>query len=157
VRAVALAAGLLVAALGVGRGDDPPLPEVATALARIASASTIELTTTGRQSGREHTERIWFVVADGKILVQAGDDGKRDWYQNLKKTPAVVVHHGDYTFRARAVPVTDPGRVREIHELFLHKYPSARLLSWFGSSIGQGQPAELVPLSVAVQRAAASR
>lgn len=129
---------------------EPPLPGVAAALARIAARSTIELTTVGRQSGKEHTRPVWFVVSDGKILVQAGKDGQTDWYRNLTKTPVVTVRQGDYTFHTRALPVTDPARVEEIHRLFLHKYTSAWVLSFFGSSIGRGLPVELTPQSVAV-------
>src|SRR2546430_9471458 len=45
--------------------------------------STIDLTTVGRKSGKPHTRPVWFVVDDGRILVQAGK-GKRDWYENLR-------------------------------------------------------------------------
>lgn len=144
--AVVLATGLVLA------DDEPPLPEVARALERIKDASTIDLTTTGRKSGKEHTRPIWFVVSDGKILVQAGKDGKTDWYQNLQKTPAAVVRQREYAFRVRATRVDDPKEAERIHRLFLDKYTTARLLSWFGSSIGQGRPLALSPVSVATRR-----
>ena len=149
--------GLVLAIIGLalasraGGGDEPPLPEVATALARIREHSTIELTTVGRKSGKPHTRPVWFVVDDGKIVVQAGK-GKRDWYRNLLKNPAVVGRQGEYQFRTRATPITDPGRTKRIRDLFLHKYTSAWLLSFVGSSIGRGQPVELQPQAVAVRR-----
>ena len=148
------AAAILALVLGTAAAAaaEPPLPEVAAALGRITRHSTVELTTTGRKSGKEHTKPIWFVVDGGKILLQAGKDGKTDWYQNLLKTPAVTARQGDYTFRGKAVPVTDPARVEKIHRLFLDKYTTAWLLSFFGSSIGRGQPVELTPQSVAVRR-----
>jgi len=141
--------GLALAARA-GGGNEPPLPEVATALARIRERSTIDLTTVGRKSGKPHTRPVWFVVDDGRILVQAGK-GKRDWYENLLKNPTAVVHEGEYQFRTHATPITDPGRTKHIHDLFLHKYTSAWLLSFVGSSIGRGQPVELQPLAVAVR------
>ena len=147
----ALVAPLLVAALaGLASADEPPLPEVAAALARIQDRSTIDLTTTGRKTAKEHTKPIWFVVSDGKIIVQAGKDGKADWYQNLLKTPAALVRRDGYLFRVRAKPVTDPARAEAIHRMFLDKYTSAWLLSFFGSSIGRGRPVELTPVAVAV-------
>jgi deazaflavin-dependent oxidoreductase (nitroreductase family) len=144
--AVVLVLGTLAAA------DEPPLPEVAAALERIKDRSTIELTTTGRKTGKEHTRPVWFVVSEGKILVQAGKKGKSDWYLNLLKTPTAVVRQGEYLFRARAKPVNDPARVEAIHKLFLDKYTSAWLLSFFGLSIGRGHPMELEPVAVAVMR-----
>jgi deazaflavin-dependent oxidoreductase (nitroreductase family) len=149
----ALVAPLLVAALaGVATADEAPLPEVAAALARIKDRSTIDLTTTGRKSGKEHTKPVWFVVSDGKIIVQAGKDGKTDWYQNLLKTSTGVARQDTYLFRVRARPVTDPTRIEAIHRLFIDKYTSAWLLSLFGSSIGRGMPMELSPVAVAVGR-----
>jgi deazaflavin-dependent oxidoreductase (nitroreductase family) len=139
-----------------GAEEEPLLPEVAAALEHIRDRSTMEITTVGRRSGKEHTKPIWFVVLDGKIVVQAGKDGKTDWYRNLEKTPAATVRQGDYVFRARAERVTDAARVERIHRLFRDKYLSARMLSWFGSSIGRGAPVELTPMSVAVRRDGAS-
>lgn len=147
---LALVAGLIAAVSGARAADPPPLPEVAAGLGRIKGASTIELTTIGRQSGRPHTRPIWFVVSNGKIFVQAGKSGTTDWFRNLKKTPAVTVRVGHYRFRARATPITDPARAEEIHRLFLQKYTSAWLLSFVGSSIGRGLPVELRPESVSV-------
>jgi deazaflavin-dependent oxidoreductase (nitroreductase family) len=148
---VSAAAFVLVLAGGT-LADEPPLPEVAAALGRVARESTIELTTTGRKSGKQHARPIWFVVADGKLVVQAGKDGKVDWYQNLMKTPTATARQGDYMFRVRGRRVDEPARVEAIHRLFLEKYTSAWLLSFVGSSIGRGRPVELEPISVAVQR-----
>jgi deazaflavin-dependent oxidoreductase (nitroreductase family) len=143
---------VFVAAVATAAAEESPLPEVSAALARIANASTIELTTTGRKTGKSHTKPIWFVVDGGKVLVQAGKDGKTDWYQNLAESPTATVRQGDYTFRVRAKRVEDGARVEAIHRLFLNKYTSAWLLSFVGSSIGRGRPVELDPIAVSVQR-----
>ena len=146
---------LLFVALALGTAaadDEAPLPEVTSALTRIKDGSNIEITTTGRKSGKPHTRPIWYVVDDGKILVQSGQDGKTDWYQNVKKTPAVTLKADRYTFRARARLMTDPKDVERVRALFLDKYTSARLLSWVGSGIGQGLPVEMTIDSVSVAR-----
>ena len=151
------AVAVLVTGLVLAADEEAPLPEVAAALGRIKDASTIELTTSGRATGKQHTRPIWFVVDDGKILVQAGKDGKTDWYRNLRKIPAVTVRQGEYSFRARAMAVEDAACVERIHQLFLAKYTTARLLSWFGSSIGRGRPVELTPIAVALRRDGSAR
>jgi len=152
VRGLALLLGALCLTTAVFAGDEAPLPEVASALSRIKDGSNIEITTTGRKSGKPHTRPIWYVVDDAKILVQSGKDGKTDWYQNVKKTPAVTLKADRYTFRARGRLLTDPRDVERVRALFLDKYTSARLLSWVGSGIGQGLPVELTIDSVAVSR-----
>jgi deazaflavin-dependent oxidoreductase (nitroreductase family) len=146
--------GLVVAVVlaGLAMAEDPPLPEVAAALSRIQDRSTIDLTTTGRKSGKPHVRPIWFVVSDGKIVVQAGKDGKTDWYRNFLKKPNGVVKQGEYSFRVRATPIDDPSQVEAMHKLFLKKYTSAWLLSFVGSSIGRGRPLALEPIAVAITR-----
>jgi hypothetical protein len=123
-------------------------PRVTAALERIKDESTIELVTTGRKSGKQHVRPIWFVVGLGKVLVQAGKDGKTDWYLNLVKNPEAILRALDVKLRVRATPVTDAKRIAEVHRLFLKKYMTARVLSWFGSSIGRGKPVELEPLGL---------
>ena len=147
-----LAAVILVTSAALAVAEEPSTPEVAAALERVKDRSTIDLTTIGRHTAKRHTRPVWFVVSDSHVLLQAGRDGKTDWYQNLQQNPSVVLHCGNYTFRSRAAPITDPKRVEEIHRLFLKKYTSAWLLSFVGSSIGRGRPIEVIPWSVAEAR-----
>jgi deazaflavin-dependent oxidoreductase (nitroreductase family) len=145
-----LVAGLLALALPVCVGAEPTAPDIGAALAAIANGSNIEITTVGRRSGKKHARPIWFVVEGSRVYVQAGKDGKTDWYQNLLAKPSAELRYEGYTFLTRATPVTDPARVERIHALFLDKYRSAWLLSFLGSSIGRGKPVELLPESVTV-------
>ncbi len=139
----ALAVAALALAM-IASADDAP-PDVRDALDRVKAQATLTLTTIGRKTGKEHLKPIWFVVDDGHLVVQAGRNGKTDWYLNLLKTPTATARIADQTFRVRAVPVRDKARVEAIHRLFLKKYTSAWLLSFVGSSIGRGLPVELVP------------
>ena len=149
-RLVSAALALAVLA-STASADDPGAPgaPVTAALERIKDDSTIELVTTGRKSGKQHARPIWFVVDHGRVLVQAGKDGKTDWYLNIQKNPEAVVRAGKVQLRVRGTPIADAKRVAEIHRLFLAKYTTARVLSWFGSSIGRGKPVELEPLELA--------
>src|SRR5205823_92234 len=129
-----LPAVVLVASAALVTADEPPLPEVAAALARVKDRGSIELTTIGRHTGKPHTRPVWFVVSDARVFLQAGHDGKTDWYQNLAKNPSVSLRSGDYTFRARAVAVSDPARAEEIHRCLLRKYTTACRLALVVSS-----------------------
>ena len=151
-RAPGLLLALLCFAPLAAADEDGPLPEVATALSRIRDGSNIEITTSGRKSGKPHSKPIWYVVDSGKVFVQSGKDGKTDWYLNLQKTPAVTLKADRYSFRARGRRITDPKEVERVHALFRDKYTSARVLSWVGSGIGQGLPVELTVDSVSVAR-----
>lgn len=49
----------------------------------------IELTTTGRVTGKPISCPVWFVKRGGKLYLVPGDGTDSQWYKNLLKTPAV--------------------------------------------------------------------
>ncbi|MGH7818970.1 MAG: nitroreductase family deazaflavin-dependent oxidoreductase [Candidatus Binatia bacterium] len=115
---------------------------VATAaadLAAVADEWSVDLTTTGRRSGKPRTATIWFVHDGGRIYVQSGKGGETDWYKNLLKRPDVKLRFEAVAFEGTATPIDDPREVQRIHDLFLSKYWTARISSWLGGGIGTGK------------------
>lgn len=130
---------------------NPPVPlfaqearTVAKAdLEKVANESTVEITTTGRKSGKAHTKPIWFVYDQGRLYLQSGKGGKSDWYQNLKKNPQMTLKIGTVTFQGKAKFIDDQKETERIHGLFSAKYIGARLAGMVGSSIGHGKAVEV--------------
>lgn len=82
----------------------------------LAHDRTIDITTTGRRSGRPRRIEIWFHNLSRGIFI-SGTPGRRDWYSNLLADPAFIFHlkesvHADLPARAR--PVTEPGERRRV-------------------------------------------
>jgi hypothetical protein len=72
---------------------------------------TIDITTTGRRSGKHHRIEIWFYLAGGRIYL-SGSSGRRGWYANLLANPRFTFHlkrSVEADLPARAKPITDPG------------------------------------------------
>jgi hypothetical protein len=87
---------------------------------RIAHAldhdDTIDITTTGRQSGRLQRIEIWFRRVNGRTYI-TGTPGRRDWYANLLADPRFTFHlkqslRADLPARAR--PIVDEAERRRI-------------------------------------------
>ena len=112
-------------------------------LEKVANESTVEITTTGRKSGKAHTKPIWFVYDQGHLYLQSGKEGKSDWYQNLKKNPQMTLKIGTVTFQGKAKFIDDQNETERIHGLFSAKYIGARLAGMVGSSIGHGKAVEV--------------
>ena len=112
-------------------------------LEKVANESTVEITTTGRKSGKAHTKPIWFVYDQGRLYLQSGQEGKSDWYQNLKKNPQMTLKIGTVTFQGKAKFIDDQKETERIHRLFSAKYIGARLAGMVGSSIGHGKAVEV--------------
>lgn len=93
----------------------------------------LQLTTRGRKSGALRTVTVWFVVADEtRLFVQHAARTPAQWYRNLLREPAVQIDFGDGPLEAKAEPILDEGKVREVLKLVRRKYRSAWLIQLLG-------------------------
>ena len=86
---------------------------IRTALARDL---TIDITTTGRRSGRPRRVEIWFHRSEGRYII-TGTPGTRDWYANLLANPRFTFHLKESVkadLSATAAPITDPDEKRRL-------------------------------------------
>jgi len=82
----------------------------------LQGGGIIDITTTGRKSGRPHRIEIAFHSLNGKIYI-SGMPGRRDWYANLLAYPDFTFHlkrglKADLAARAR--PIQDPPERRQL-------------------------------------------
>lgn len=89
--------------------------------------TTIDITTTGRSSGRSRRIEIWFLNVDGRIFI-TGTPGPRDWYANLHTDNALTFHLKE------SVQADLPGRARVVHDRatrrLVFEHPAA---AWYRS------------------------
>ncbi len=130
---------LLFVSLFMGTSSYAQENRLQDALAQVANESTLEITTTGRKSGKPRTKPIWFVYDQGALYIQSGQDGKTHWYRNLQKTPQMQLKIGQLVLTGKAHFVTDTAESERIHDLFRSKYSLARVAGFVGSSIGHGK------------------
>ena len=72
----------------------------------LAAHRTIELTTTGRQTGQPRRMEIWWFYIGGRFFI-TGPPGTRDWFANVNSNPDVIIHVGGRNLPASAYPVKD--------------------------------------------------
>jgi deazaflavin-dependent oxidoreductase (nitroreductase family) len=78
----------------------------------------IDITTTGRKTGRPRRKEIWFHNVDGQLYI-TGSPGRRDWYANLLANPEFTFHlkrSARADLPARARPIRDKARRWEIFQ-----------------------------------------
>jgi deazaflavin-dependent oxidoreductase (nitroreductase family) len=88
----------------------------------LESSREIELTVTGRKSGREISLPVWFVRDGEKLYLVPVRGSDSDWYRNVLKEPTIRLTAGDAQLTARATPITDTAQVGEILNQFRAKY-----------------------------------
>ena len=93
----------------------------------LARIRTIDITTTGRRSGRPARIEIWWFRFEDRFII-TGTPGLRDWYANVGADPRMTVHAGGVDQAATAVVVDDPA--------FRRRFFSAGETSWYADQAG---------------------
>jgi len=79
---------------------------------RVGAMPVLELTTTGRTSGRSRSVMLTSPVQDGDVIVvvasRGGDDRHPDWFLNLRDDPDVQVAFAGAPKRAMRARVATP-------------------------------------------------
>jgi deazaflavin-dependent oxidoreductase (nitroreductase family) len=97
----------------------------------LDSGQEIQLTVTGRKSGREITFPVWFARDGDELYLVPVTGTDSNWFRNVRKEPAVRVAAGDARLIARATPVTDPARVSEILDMFRARYGARDVAAYY--------------------------
>ena len=77
---------------------------------------TIDITTTGRNTGQPRRKEIWFHNIEGRLYI-TGTPGSRDWYANLVANPQFTFHlkqSAQDDLPARATSIRDRDQRRDI-------------------------------------------
>jgi deazaflavin-dependent oxidoreductase (nitroreductase family) len=91
----------------------------------------IELTVTGRTSGREISFPVWFVRDGEKLHLVPVYGTDTAWYRNVLKTPAIRLAVAGAQLTAQATPVTDPARVGEILDQLRARYGARDVAAYY--------------------------
>jgi deazaflavin-dependent oxidoreductase (nitroreductase family) len=75
-------------------------------LRQVAGKQTTRLTHYGRKTGKPHEVTIWFVL-DGDRLYIGTANVKRQWVQNVQKTPQIKLSIAGESFTGTARFLTD--------------------------------------------------
>lgn len=98
---------------------------------RLSRASEINITVTGRKSGRTISLPIWFVWEDGKLYLLPVKGSDTQWYKNVLKKPSIRIEAGGAEAEVQAVPVTEATQVKSVVEKFRAKYGSGDVKKYY--------------------------
>ena len=82
----------------------------------------IELTVTGRNSGRQISIPVWFVRDGEKLYLVPVKGSDSDWYKNVLKTPTIRLAAEAAQLNATATPTSDTANVEQVLDKFRAKY-----------------------------------
>lgn len=88
---------------------------------RLSRYRQIDLTVTGRKSGRAITNPVWFVF-DDKLYLLPVKGSDTQWYKNVLENPEIKIDARGTEAELKAIPVTEPKQVSSVVEKFRSKY-----------------------------------
>jgi deazaflavin-dependent oxidoreductase (nitroreductase family) len=89
---------------------------------RLARSREINISVTGRKSGRAISIPVWFVLDDEKLYLLPVHGSNTEWYKNVIKYPSVRIDAGGEKSEIKVVPVTDATQVSSVVERFRGNY-----------------------------------
>jgi len=89
---------------------------------RISRSREINISVTGRKSGRTISIPIWFVADDEKLYLLPVNGSDTQWYKNVLEKPSIRIKAGGAEAVLKVVPVSDTAQVSSAIEKFRAKY-----------------------------------
>jgi deazaflavin-dependent oxidoreductase (nitroreductase family) len=89
---------------------------------RLSRSREINITVTGRKSGRTISIPVWFVSEDNKLYLLPVTGSDTQWYKNVQKNPSIQIAAGSAKADRKVAPITDPKQVASVVEKFRAKY-----------------------------------
>jgi deazaflavin-dependent oxidoreductase (nitroreductase family) len=98
---------------------------------RLSRYSEINITVTGRKSGRAITLPIWFVGDDGKLYLLPVKGSDTQWYKNLLKNQSIRIDARGAGAEVKVELVTDTAQVSSVVEKFREKYGAGDVKKYY--------------------------
>ena len=88
----------------------------------LQNASEIDITVTGRSSGRTHTYPVWFALDANTLYLIPVRGSDTEWYKNLRKRPSLRLTARGKVLTASPRFLTDRPQLDQVLEKFRAKY-----------------------------------
>ena len=98
---------------------------------RLLRYREINLSVTGRKSGRTISRPVWFVLEEDKVYLLPVYGSDTQWYKNVLKDPSIRIDARGADAKFQAVPITDHKRVSVVVEKFRAKYGAGDVRKYY--------------------------
>ena len=98
---------------------------------RLSRYHEIDISVTGRKSGRTISNPVWFVADDENLYLLPVKGSDTQWYKNVLKKPSMRIKARDAEAELRVVPVTDAKQVSSVVDKFRAKYGASDVKKYY--------------------------
>ena len=100
-------------------------------LASLKRDKEIELTVTGRRSGKPLPRPVWFVLRGTELLLLPVTGTDSQWYKNILLDPQVKISASRQTISGKLRVITEKNQVEKVIELFNGKYGPSDIKKYY--------------------------
>ncbi|HSB76196.1 MAG TPA: nitroreductase/quinone reductase family protein [Terriglobales bacterium] len=97
----------------------------------LDAAQELEITVTGRKSGKNISVPVWFVRQQDRLYLLPVRGSDTQWYRNVLQTPVMTIKAEGTSAGVQAKPIHDPQRVGDIANLFRKKYGAGDVKKYY--------------------------
>ncbi len=98
---------------------------------RLSRYREINISVTGRKSGRTISIPVWFVFEDDNLYLLPVQGSDTQWYKNVLKNPSIRIEARGAEAEVKVVPVTDAKGVSSVVEKFRAKYGASDVKKYY--------------------------
>jgi len=97
----------------------------------LDSSVELQITVTGRKSGREFSTPVWFVRERNTLFLMPVRGSKNQWYRNVLKSKRIGISSGNVSLELPAKPINDSKRVASVADKFRKKHGVADVKKYY--------------------------
>ena len=98
---------------------------------RLSRYREINITVTGRKSGRAISIPVWFALEDDKLYLLPVQGSDTQWHKNVLKNPRIRIDARGAEAEFQAIPITDAKQVSSVVEKFRAKYGTSDVRKYY--------------------------
>src|SRR5580693_5613048 len=98
---------------------------------RLSRAREINISVTGRKTGRTISVPVWFVFEDEKLYLLPVRGSDTQWYRNVLKNPSIGIEARGEKGEFRGVPIRKAESVKPVVEKFREKYGAGDVKKYY--------------------------
>ena len=98
---------------------------------RLSRYNEIDLSVTGRKTGRIISQPVWFVFDADKLYLLPVRGSDTQWYKNVLKNPKIKIEARGAESDLQAAPIRDATQVAAVVEKFRAKYGAGDVKKYY--------------------------
>jgi len=98
---------------------------------RLSRYNEIDLSVTGRKTGRTISQPVWFVFDADKLYLLPVRGSDTQWYKNVLKNPKIMIEARGAEAEVQAAPIRDAAQVAAVVEKFRAKYGAGDVKKYY--------------------------